>query len=157
MGSKPVLVSQGEWTDWQVWEPEPFEQAAGPFYSRAQPVGSIICAFRPEARHLNGSGSVHGGCLMTFADFALFAFSEPHWSGRSAVTVNASCDFLRTVRAGDLVQASGEVVRATRTMLFVRGVARVGSEPVLAFSGILRVFGTAAAADTFEHGPGGSA
>jgi uncharacterized protein (TIGR00369 family) len=144
MGSKAVLVSHGEWANWQVWEPEPFEQSAGPFYSRAESASSVICAFRPAARHLNGSGSVHGGCLMTFADFALFAISESHWSGRSAVTVSATCDFLGRVRAGDLVQASGEVVRATKTMLFVRGVARVGPEPVLAFSGILKVFGAPA-------------
>src|SRR3712207_7856955 len=55
---------------WTMFTDEAFEGMVGPFYYRADGDGAR-CAFRAEARHLNAGGRMHGGCLMTFADFAL--------------------------------------------------------------------------------------
>ncbi len=80
-GSTPLTVQEGRWAGWQLWDTEPFQQFAGPFYSRSTD-DAVLSAFEVEARHLNGAGGAHGGWLMTFADYALFAFSEQHWSRR---------------------------------------------------------------------------
>jgi acyl-coenzyme A thioesterase PaaI-like protein len=136
--SKQVIVESGEWAGWRTWEPEPFEQIAGPFYAKGES-DDVRCAFRATPRHLNGGGTVHGGCLMAFADFSLFAISGSIWSDHAGVTVNASCDFVGSATAGDLIEASGEIVRATRSLVFVRGMATVELKPILNFSGILKI------------------
>ncbi|MFN7674210.1 MAG: PaaI family thioesterase, partial [bacterium] len=73
--SKPQLVTEGAFANWSTWGngSDPFETLTGPFYMKPLPEGGYICAFMPEERHCNGMGNIHGGCLMTFADFALFA------------------------------------------------------------------------------------
>jgi len=40
-----------------------------------------------------------------------------------------------------MVEATGEVLRATRTMLFVRGLIRQSGRTLLAFSGTLKKIG----------------
>ena len=132
-----VSIEDGEWAGWSLWPAEPFERIAGPFYLR--PGDDPVCAFRVTEQHLNAGGSVHGGCLMTFADFAIFGLSEAQWSGRSAVTVSMNCDFLGPARIGDLVEAMRQSIHATRTMIFVSGLAVSGSRPVLSFNGIIKL------------------
>ena len=72
---KSNLVTEGEFAGWRCWREDAFEQAAGPFYYRDDEQGPVA-AFRAEAKHMNLGASVHGGCLMSFADFALFAIAK---------------------------------------------------------------------------------
>lgn len=37
-----------------------------------------VCSFRAERKHMNAVGVMHGGCLMTFADYSLFAIAHEH-------------------------------------------------------------------------------
>ena len=69
-------ITEGEFAGWHTWPNEPFEHdAAGPFYLREDENGKMVAAFRAERKHMNAGGVVHGGALMTFADFALFALA----------------------------------------------------------------------------------
>jgi acyl-coenzyme A thioesterase PaaI-like protein len=54
------------------------------------------------------------------------------------VTAQLSCELLDSAQAGDLVTATGEVTKAGGSMVFVRGLARVGGKPILAFSAIIK-------------------
>ena len=54
-----------------------FEANNGPFGQPMEDDGSILCDCRVEKKHLNGARKVHGGCLMTAANYALFAFAAP--------------------------------------------------------------------------------
>ena len=66
-------ITEGEFAGWSTWPNEPFEHdTAGPFYLKQEDDGSMVAAFRAERKHMNAGGVVHGGALMTFADFALF-------------------------------------------------------------------------------------
>jgi acyl-coenzyme A thioesterase PaaI-like protein len=87
---------------------------------------------------MNIGNALHGGCLMTFADFALFwiAYDELRITG--AVTASFSSEFLDNAREGDLIEASGEVLRAAKSMLFIRGLISCGPRPLLNFSAILK-------------------
>lgn len=87
---------------------------------------------------MNASGSMHGGCLMTFADFALFAIATDELEGANAVTINLSGDFLGAVAPGALVEARGEVTRGGGKTIFVRGLVTGDGEPALSFTGIIR-------------------
>jgi acyl-coenzyme A thioesterase PaaI-like protein len=55
-----------------------------------------------------------------------------------AVTVSFSSEFLDNAQEGDLIEAGGEVLRATRSMVFVRGLISSGSRPLLSFSATLK-------------------
>ena len=132
----PVLVETGEFAGWKHWPGDPFENRIGPFYFRQDEQGPV-CAFRAEAHHMNGMGSMHGGCLMSFADFALFAIAHDELDNAPAVTVAFSSEFLGASRVGQWIEARGDVLRAGRSIIFVRGVAQADGKPILNFSGTL--------------------
>ena len=134
----PVEITEGEWAGWMQWSGDPFELHAGPFYTRREADGRLISAFRAEPKHMNGSGFIHGGCLMTFADYALFAIAGDTLTGIPSVTASFNSEFIDAVREGEIVEGSGEVVRAGRSMVFVRGLLSAGGRPVLTFSAILK-------------------
>lgn len=132
------LVESGEWKGWYFWPGDAFEDLTGPFYMKIGEDGHGHCAFRAEARHMNGAGFMHGGCLMTFADTALFAIARAELHEQSAVTMNLGADFLNPVRVGQLVEAHGEITRGGGKTVFVRGMVTADGEPVLGFTGIIR-------------------
>ena len=55
---------------------DPFEDHVGPFGYKVED-GRITFAVQTDERHRNTGGSVHGGMLMTFADFALCLTGDP--------------------------------------------------------------------------------
>ncbi|MFN3425661.1 MAG: PaaI family thioesterase [Novosphingobium meiothermophilum] len=138
-----VPVSEGPWTGWWKWSgKDPFEDGTGPFFVKRDERG-IVTGFRPEAKNLNGHGIVHGGALMTFADFSLFMVAASGGDEVSGVTVTLNCEFVSGAQAGDLLIARGECVRAGGSLVFARGtVLRAGEngaeEAVLTFSGTIK-------------------
>ena len=61
--------------------------------------------------------------------------------GVSSVTATFNCELVGTAREGDLVECRGEVVKAGRSMVFVRGLitnASAGGEPMASFSSVLK-------------------
>ena len=137
-----VNVTEGEFAGWQMWQSDAFEQRAGPFYERLDEDARAVCAFRAEPRHMNGAGFMHGGCLMTFADGALFTIARESMNGGHGVTMNLSGDFLDAVRVGQLVEARGEITRAGGKTIFVRGLVTGDGAPALSFTGIIRKVGS---------------
>ena len=128
------LISGG----YKTWEGgDAFEDLVGPFYFKKLDDGSYHSAFVSEGRHKNGGGMLHGGLLMTFADFALFTIAKDHLEGMS-VTLGFNSEFVSAGTAGALIEASGEVTRATRSLIFVRGKIFSGDSIIMTFSGIIK-------------------
>lgn len=139
ISSGPRLIDNGEWAGWRTWSGlDPFEDQSGPFYFREDDEGRVTAGFRAEHKHMNGGGFMHGGCMMTFADFSLFAIAWKELADSRAVTVSLNGEFVGPARPGDLVTATGEVVRAGGSLLFVRGLISTGSSPMLNFSGVVK-------------------
>ncbi|HEV2366211.1 MAG TPA: PaaI family thioesterase [Caulobacteraceae bacterium] len=134
----PTEIAEGEWAGWRIWSSDPYELLTGPFYSRQEPDGSMVCAFRAEAKQMNGGGAMHGGALMTFADYSLFCIAHEAIAGSGSVTASLNGEFIDAALAGELVEARGEVVRAGRSLVFVRGIVTSDRRPVLNFSAILK-------------------
>ncbi len=136
--SGPRKITEGEFAGWWTWGgADPYEVLTGPFYSR-EIDGQPRCAFRAEPRHMNTFGAMHGGCMMTFADFALFSLSQRARGGAPGVTVNLSGDFLGPGYPGEWIEATGEVTRAGRSLTFVRGLLTADGRPMLSFSGVIK-------------------
>ncbi len=134
----PTIEDTGEFKGWKTWRNEAFEYAvAGPFYFTEDEQGSK-CAFRVGPKHLNAGGVVHGGCMMTFADFALFAIAHDEMEGLQGVTVSFSSEFMRGPVLGDIVEARGEVLRAGGSLVFIRGILSVDGQACLNFSGTIK-------------------
>lgn len=133
-----VQVTDGPWAGWWKWSgKDPFEDATGPFFVRRDERG-IVTGFIPEAKNLNGHGIVHGGALMTFADFSLFMIAGSGGDEINGVTVTMNSEFVSGAQAGKMLTARGELVRAGRSLVFARGTIACGDEPVLSFSGTIK-------------------
>ncbi|KCZ47426.1 PaaI family thioesterase [Hyphomonas pacifica] len=132
------IVKEGEFTGWQIWPNEPFEyDAAGPFYFRTDEKGPVA-AFRAERKHMNAGGVMHGGCLMTFADYSLFAIAHEGMEGEYGLTVAFTSEFLDGALEGEYIEARGDLLRKGRSLLFVRGIITANGRPVLNFSGTIK-------------------
>ena len=132
-------ITDGEFAGWHTWPGEPFEHdTAGPFYMRKEADSSMVAAFRAERKHMNAGGVVHGGALMTFADFALFALAHSGEDDGYGVTVAFTSEFLAGALEGELIEARGEVMGGGRSITFVRGVITSDGRPVLNFSGTIK-------------------
>ena len=136
---KMTEVADGPFAGWFNWPEEPFEaETAGPFFFRVDDEGPV-CAFRAERKHMNSGGVMHGGCLMTFADFALFGIAHEHIGEDDyGLTVAFTSEFLSGPKVGQLIEARGDVLRAGRSIVFVRGIVTADGEPALNFSGTIK-------------------
>ena len=131
-------AGEGEFAGWSRFRGENFEDAAGPFFWRREADGAVRCAFRAERKHMNAGGRMHGGCLMTFADMALFAISRHELGTARAVTVALDNQFLDAGLEGELIEATGEVTRAGGSLIFARGQVFSGARTLLTFSGVIK-------------------
>lgn len=133
-----VPVTSGEWAGWYHYEPsDRFEDHTGPFYCKPEGDG-VVCGFMPEAKNCNAGGNVHGGAVMTFADYALFMIAGGMDASVHGVTVTCNVEFVGGAEPGKLLTARGEVIRAGFSMVFVRGIINDGDRPVTAFSGTIK-------------------
>ncbi len=91
------------------------------------------------AEHANPQGALHGGILMTFADhgLSLLAWEAAHRA--PCTTIQLNTHFLAAVEPGEFVELRGDVTRATKGLVFVRGILTVGDRDVGAVDGIWRV------------------
>ena len=142
-GPPPIItVVDGEFAGWRRFDTrQSFDSLIGPFYFRNQDDGHVRCAFRAEQKHMNAGGRMHGGCLMTFADIALFMIAYEEMEGSRGVTVQLDSTFLDAARVGDLIEAYGEVTRAGGSLVFVRGQIVTGERLLFTFSGIIKKSG----------------
>jgi len=135
----PRLLTEGEWAGWRYWgDGDPFESQSGPFFFKEEEGGKVRCAFRAEKKHMNGGGMMHGGCMMTFADFSIFAFAWRDLENTHAVTVSLGGEFISAGAVGDLIEATGEVVKAGGSLIFLRGMLTTAGRPLMTFSGVIK-------------------
>ena len=137
-GWRHEVVTEGEWAGWILYGSDPFEAHAGPFYFKPEADGKPVCAFRAEHRHMNGGGFMHGGAIMTFADYCIFVFARDALQDSRSVTATFNGEFVGAVPLGSLVEGRGEVVKAGRSMVFLRGLITTGGEPVMSFSAVIK-------------------
>jgi len=132
----------GENTVFKDWHLSPFKDGyvnmVGPYYFKNDELGQPMSGFKAEARHLNGGGSVHGGCLLSLADTALFVISMSSLKGDGAVTMQLDAKFLSPGRVGDVIIATGKVTRAGASVIFAEGELKSGERILLTFTGILK-------------------
>ena len=126
--------------------PDPFEDHVGPFYYRiagdAREAGSVHCVLPTEARHGNYAGGVHGGAILTFADYALCLVAGRAADGGTnssfALTVSIAVEFLAAGRTGLPLESTGEPLQVTGRLAFARGTITQQGRTIALWSGVVR-------------------
>ena len=116
-----------------------FNKFAGPFYRLPDEGDVRRFAFVVLDHHMNGSGSVHGGLLMTFADIAMSRTSRLVSGAKSCSTVALNCDFVGPGRLGDLIEARVRATRQTRTLVFLGAELSTADRIVLTATGLWKI------------------
>ena len=138
--NRVTIVTEGEWAGWGRWTMHvPFEQRAGPFFIRRHEDGDLQAGFTPQDQNCRHSGIVHGGSLLTFADYSLFVIAAEAMGEQDGVTVSLNSEFLSPAVPHKRLTARGKVTKAGKRMIFVQGQMEQEGRPVLAFSGIIAV------------------
>jgi uncharacterized protein (TIGR00369 family) len=135
------LMTEGEHAGWTRWRREDdgrFTSMLGDFYFRANAAGAVECRMMTERRHSNGLGYLHGGFIMSFIDMAMFAFIFRQLENSAAVTLSCATDFLSAGIVGKPIEASGEILKETGKMLFVRGLVTQEGEKIASFTSTMR-------------------
>jgi len=103
---------------------EPFPNQ-GPFLEHVGPIlvdgreDDLVLALRAEERHANHRGTIQGGLLSTFADFALGrAIEVDAADGKDRATVSLTVDFLKAAKPGDWIESRTRVDRVGSTLSF---------------------------------------
>lgn len=121
-----------------IYDPiDPLENHVGPFFWKELEDGIQHFILKSEARHCNRHEIVHGGLMMTMIDLAMVVAAKETWD-EQLVTVSLNSEFVDAGRAGDLIEANGELVRRTGSMAFVRGRVYVGERTLLSSSAVLK-------------------
>ena len=114
---------------------DPAEDRIGPFVLRRDPE-HFSAGLLTVAHHANGMGNVHGGVLMTLADFALCAQARYQTEDAHIITVALNTQFVAGAQVGAFLHSEGRVVRRTRSLAFVQGLLLDGETVVLSYDGI---------------------
>ncbi len=130
------LAAEG-WTTRQMGG---FGQLVGPLWGRAEGAGWVV-GLLVEERHLNKGGIMHGGMLCTLADSALAMVAWEGAKRRPIATIQLNVHFVDSAKKDDLLEGRCEVVRATRSLVFVRGRFSVGERTVGMADGIWKILG----------------
>jgi uncharacterized protein (TIGR00369 family) len=98
--------------------------------------------FRVEPRHCNPMGICHGGMLATFADMLMPIGAlalVPELRQRFLPTVSLQLDFMAGAQLGDWVEGEMQVLRTTRTMVFMQGLVKSNGVMALRCSGVFKI------------------
>ncbi len=119
------------------WVGDKAEDFIGPFFFYMED-GHPRTAFRVREQHCNAHDSVHGGVLMTFADYTL-CMGAIGGENESAITVSLNSEFTAPAYKGDLIEGRGVVVRRGKSMVFVRCELIANDQVVLMASAVVKL------------------
>jgi acyl-coenzyme A thioesterase PaaI-like protein len=118
-----------------------FVHAVGPLWGRWDGK-RVHLAFHVEERHSNVGKSCHGGMLSTFADMQMAVATHyqcPEIAGHGFFTINLTTDFVAAVPIGSWLEGSADIIRATKSLVFIHGTAGVEAATVLRYSGVYKI------------------
>ena len=118
-----------------------FVAVNGPLYTRRTGAG-IQVGFRVEDRHTNPMKICHGGMLASFADMLLPMTAHhvcPEAKGRFLPTISLQIDYLAMAPLGAWVQGEAQVLRVTRSMIFMQGLVTADGVNAVRVSGIFKI------------------
>jgi acyl-coenzyme A thioesterase PaaI-like protein len=116
----------------------PFLDLVGPVWRRIEGDKLRFGIFVSE-KHDNSQRRAHGGVIMTFCDEGMGVTANAARPGEILFTVSFDCQFTSGATEGEFVEVLCEVVRATRSLMFMRSTCMIGDRVVAICSGVWKV------------------
>lgn len=121
--------------------PGEFMRVNGPLYV-VREGDRVRCGFRVEERHTNPMRICHGGMMASFCDMLLpmtaFRTCEAV-KGRFLPTISLQVDYLAPAPLGAWVEGEAQVLRTTRSLVFMQGLVSADGEAVARVSGVFKI------------------
>jgi uncharacterized protein (TIGR00369 family) len=134
--TKPAIFDPAA-AGWDLVERTGFGDLAGPLWRK----GEAVFGFLAEQKHLNFNNVVHGGMMVTLADQAMGMTALRSNGGRPHATIEINVQFVGAVRLHEFAEAHCELVRSTRSIIFMRATLLVGTRVVGTASGVWKIYG----------------
>src|SRR3979490_419240 len=123
---------------WSIVETSGFLSLVGPLWQRVVD-GEHEYAIVAQDKHHNRRGLVQGGLLMTFADRTC-GMTARYVSGRPTLaTVQMDTHFVDSGKIGEILLSKPRVVRATRSLIFVRTEVTVDKRCIAMANGVFKI------------------
>lgn len=123
---------------WVIRPGKAFNTHVGPFYERTDGDWRR-CGFLTDGRHGNKRGVTHGGMIATAFDVALGNASWEAAGQNPCATIQLTIGYVGALTLGTFAEIAVEVVRATRTLVFLRGVMTAGGETIATADGVWKI------------------
>ena len=115
---------------------DPAEDYIGPFYFKETASGYDF-VFQANQNHCNMTGIVHGGVLMTFADYCLCMVATDAYA-EDCVTVSFNSEFISAGEIDHLIKGAATITLKTGSMVFVRGEVKQDDRILMTFSSVVK-------------------
>ena len=89
--------------------------------------------------HLNTGGIAHGGYLATIADAGMGTAAHMIASGKRCVTINLEIKFLSAGKLGDDLTGKVQILKKTKTLIFVNCIISNSKEILSSASGTWKI------------------
>ncbi|MET0430069.1 MAG: PaaI family thioesterase [Microvirga sp.] len=125
----------------QGWVPDHevgFMQIAGPAWQRRDGQ-TLRLGLLTGDRHANRNGVVHGGVILALIDHGLGMISLDRTGCSRQATISLNVQFVSPAIMGDFLELDADVIRQTRSIVFLRGTLRAGSRVVATADGIWKI------------------
>jgi len=123
---------------WVLRPNRAFATMVGPFYVApgGDPPGA---GFLADERHGNKRGVVHGGMVATAFDVALGNASWDASGQKPCATVQLNVNFIGALKLGEFAFVRSETVKATRSLIFLRGTMTVDDRVIATADGVWKI------------------
>jgi uncharacterized protein (TIGR00369 family) len=115
-----------------------FGDLVGPIWRREDD-DRLRFGFVVAPKHLNRAGNLHGGMLMTVADQSMAMTARQASGAQRHATIELNIQFVGGVKLGEFVESYPEVVRTTRSLVFMQAKMFVGTRVVVTTNGIWKI------------------
>jgi acyl-coenzyme A thioesterase PaaI-like protein len=123
---------------WKIVETTGFVHLVGPLWQRLVD-GIYEYALIAEDKHHNRRGLVQGGVLMTFADRTC-GMTARFTSGKPMLaTVQLNTHFVEAGKIGEVLISKPNVVRSTRSLIFITTEVTVDKRCIAMASGVFKI------------------
>lgn len=123
---------------WKVRPGMDFNTFVGPYYEPGSG-DTLRCGFMTDERHGNKRGVTHGGMIATSFDVALGNAAWTAANGQRCATVQLTIQYVGALQLHEFAEVSVEIIRATRSLVFLRGVMVTGGRMIATADGVWKI------------------
>lgn len=122
---------------WTIRPGKNFNTFVGPYYERDG--DPLRAGFVTDERHGNKRGVTHGGMIATSFDVALGNAAWSAAQGQRCATVQLTIQYVGALQLHEFAEVQVEIVRATRSLVFLRGVMLANERMIATADGVWKI------------------